>query len=245
MHCNEKSIYYNESSPRSLDLEKAHVQQNTQHNNLPHQNLLFSESKCLLISPNLSFGVRQKKRENCSHQSKWFLDFVWTQCECMQSSFDLLLVWGHNNVGAKKNIPSNQILRRFFHPPQTRKNQKSTDGNKNDFKHNTIPNLHFTERYSLERGFPETNVVYIFQLHKDYVTITNSYIYIFPNKAKAWRQFSFLLFEQRKHSFKKNSLSGSLEQQLKTQVVLWWNWIQYQKISSGRYSVRWWNERGK
>lgn len=32
---------------------------------------------------------------------------------------------------------------------------------------------------SLKRGFPETNAVYIFQLHKDYVTIPNSYIYIF------------------------------------------------------------------
>ena len=74
--------------------------------------------------------------------------------------FDLLLVWGHNNVGAKKNISSNQILRRFFHPPQTCKNQKSTDyGKKNYFKHNTIQNLHFTERYSLERDFPGGSVV--------------------------------------------------------------------------------------
>ena len=68
--------------------------------------------------------------------------------------FDLLLVWGHSNVSAKKNIPSNQILRRFFHPPQTRKDQKSTDyGNKNDFRRNN-PKPSFYRKIQYREEFP-------------------------------------------------------------------------------------------
>lgn len=70
--------------------------------------LPFSDSKCQLITQDGPPLGKIKKKKITTPIKPGGSYFVWTQCECMKSLFDLLLVWGHN-ASTEEDIASHQV----------------------------------------------------------------------------------------------------------------------------------------